>query len=158
METLVQMPTCCCWWSLLGLFVQDAKELLSKSQIKWQSNALTPTWAAQAADKVLARCSLPPSQTGVHLLLILIPWPQPKTWSAYMSPLRCSSSVPEVSYCLMIQYYRNITVEISCFIFVSFSTDLSIISCIILYFHKARKSSNRYFKILTSIFPPKRFL
>ena len=116
-----------------------------------------PFELAKQQIRVLAPCSLPPSHTGLHLLLILIQWTQTKTWSAYTLPLCCSSSVPQVSYFLMIQYYRNITVEISFFIFVSFSTDLSIISCIILYSHKARKSSNRYLKILTSIFPAKCF-
>lgn len=152
------MSNCGCWWSLVGLFVWDAKELAPELLIKRQRNALPPTWASQAADKVLGPRSLPPSHTGLHLLLILIQWTQTKTWSAYMLPLCCSSSVPEVSYFLMIQYYRNITVEISFFIFVSFSTDLSIISCIILYSHKARKSSNRYLKILNSLFPAKCFL
>lgn len=141
----------------MGFFCLGCRRIGSQTSEKRQRNALPPTRAGQAADKVLTLRSLPPSHTALHLLLILIQWTETKTWSAYMLPLRCSSSVPEVSYFLMIQYYRNITVEISCFIFVSFSPDLSIISCIILYSHKTRKSSNRYLRILTSIFPAKGF-
>lgn len=135
-----------------GAFCLDCKR--NSTQPLDKSTRKSPAFHLQQG-RVITPCSLPPS---LHLLLILIPWTQPKTWSAYMLPLRCSSSVLQVSYCLMIQYYRNITVEISCFISVSFSPDLSIISCIILYSYKASKSSNRYLQILTSIFPAERFV
>lgn len=129
--------------------------------VVWDAKALAPQLLIQpptGAPSTPTLCSLPPSCTALHLLLILIPWPQTKMWSAYTLPPCCSSSAPQVSCFPMIQYHRNITVEISFFIFVSFSTDLSIISCIILHSHKARKSSNRYVKILTSIFPARWFL
>lgn len=153
------MSNCGCWGSLLIFFMI----YLSAMQKYWYPNfwkrdkEMPASHLSWQSSSVLAPFSLPPSHTHLHLLLILIQWPQTKTWSAYMLSLCSSSSVPEVSYFPMIQYYGNITVEISFFIFVSFSTDLSIISCIILYSHKARKSSNRYVKILTSIFPARCF-